>query len=157
MDDELISCGVAGQTAAIPTEKMLQTAVVIGDGIGRLARDGFRRFLVAVTGDATLLFAEAILLARAQNPEIFLDVLLPYKGWIEEQTDGTRHNRVRLQADSVSYSCEEDYGDSEDICNRQLVGFGRCTVVIHGGGDKAMAALMAEARDAAQEVREIRI
>jgi len=157
MDYGIISCGVVGQMQNISVNGMVQAAAAISNGIGSLVRDGYRRFLVAVTGDATLLFAKAVLIAGEQNPEIALDILLPFNGWIDGQADSARYKQITIRAESVNYSCEEEFEDSVDICNTQLIGFGRCTIVIHGGEDEAMSELITEARDAEQEIHEILI
>ena len=152
MDYNAISCGVAGQNNPI-TEAAIEK---IGGAIRELMRDGYRRFLVALTGEAALTFAEILLSVRDQYPDAGIDVLIPFDGWIEEQ-DSKRYKPVTAFAESVHYSCEEEYEDSMDICNRQLIGFGRCMVVIHNGTDDAMAELIEEARDAEQDIREILI
>ena len=153
MNYDMISCGVAGQEAPIPAgakEKI--------DGVIReLIRDGYRRFLVALTGEATLTFSETVLTVREQYPDAGIDVLIPFDGWMDDQPDSARYKQITAQAESVNYSCEEEYEDSVDICNRQLIGFGRCMIAIHNGGDKAMRELIEETRDAEQEVREILI
>jgi len=149
MDYDMISCGVAGQGNTIPEGAKER----IDDALRRLLQDGYRRFVVALTGETALTFAETVLTVREQYPDAGIDVLIPFDGWIEEQADSARYRHITAQAESVNYSCEEEYEDSIDICTRQLIGFGRCMVVI--GSDDAMQELIAEARDAEQEVREI--
>ena len=154
MDFEMISCGVAGQKATIPAAKIEQAKQKISEEIRRLLQDGYRRFLIAITGEAALLFAEAVLSFREQSPDAGIDVLLPFDGWIEQQTNCARYKQITAQAESANYSCDEEYEDSVDICNQQLIGFGRCMVVIHDG---ELVELIGDARDADQEVKEILI
>ena len=149
MDYDMISCGIAGQETPIPAGAKEK----IDGAIRELLQDGYRRFLVALTGEVTLTFAETVLTVREQYPDAGIDILIPFDGWKDDQPDSARYKRITAQAESVNYSCEEEYEDSVDICNHQLIGFGRCMVVI-GGGD-AMQELVEETRDAEQEVREI--
>jgi len=151
MDYEMISCGVAGQENQIPEG----TKEKISGAIRELFKDGYRRFCVALTGAAALTFAEEMLTMREQYPDAGMDVLIPFDGWIEEQADSARYKQITAQAESVNHSCEEEYEDSTEICSRQLIGFGRCTVVI-GGGD-TMQEFVEETRDTEQEVREVLI
>ena len=151
MDYNAVSCGVSGQigTLSAGAKEKIHTAA------GELFKVGLRRFLIAITGEAALLFAEAVLTIREQYPDAGIDVLIPFDGWIDNQSDSARYNRVIAQAESVNYSCAEEYEDSTDICNTQLIGFGRCTVFIHNGEDETMRELAEETRDADQEVKEI--
>jgi len=153
MDYNMISCGVAGQTGTVAADAKDK----IHTAIAELFKDGYRRFLIALTGEAALLFAETALTFREQYPDAGIDILLPFDGWTDEQPDSARIKQIAAQAESVNYSCDEEYEDSIEICNRQLVGFGRCTVVIHDGTDKGMVELIGEIRDADQDVKEILI
>ena len=151
MDYNAISCGVAGQVGTLPAGAKEK----ISEELSNLLRNGYRRFLIAVTGETTLLFAETVLSFRQQYTDIGIDLLLPFDGWMNEQPDSTRYKQITAQAESVNHSCEEEYEDSVEICNRQLIGFGRCMVII--GDDDAMRELIEETRDAEQEVWEILI
>jgi len=153
MDYDMISCGVAGHGDPIPEGAKQK----IADAIHELLQKGYRRFLIALTGEVALTFAESVLTVRGQSPDIGIDVLIPFDGWMEEQADSARYKQITAQSESVNYSCEEEYEDSVDICNRQLIGFGRCMIAIHNGGDEIMREFIEEARDAEQEVREILI
>jgi len=153
MDYNDISCGVAGQTGTLPAGAQEK----IHAATGELFKAGLRRFLIAVTGDATLAFAEVVLSYREQYPDAGIDLLLPFDGWMDEQPDSERYKRITAQAESVNYSCDTEYEDSVEICNTQLIGFGRCTVFIHDGGDETIRAVIAETRDAEQEVKEIQL
>jgi len=153
MDYTTISCGVAGQENPISKEGKEK----ILSAICELLKNGYRRFLIALTGEATLTFAEGVLSALEQYQDAGIDILIPFDGWIEEQADSARYRRIMVQSESVHYSCDEDYEDSTDICNRQLIGFGGCTVIIHDTDNKAMQNLAMEILNADQKVREIRI
>ena len=153
MDYNDISCGVAAQAGAVSAD----TKEKIHAAIDELFKGGYRRFLIALTGEATLVFAEAVLSLREQYPDAGIDLLIPYDGWIESQPEVVRYRQITAQAESVNESCEEAYEDSTDICNHQLIGFGRCMAVIHGGGDKLITELIEDAREAEQEVIEILI
>ena len=151
MDYNAVSCGVAGQTGTLPAgakEKIHAAAE-------ELFKSGLRRFLIAVTGEAALSFAESALAFREQSPDAGIDLLIPFDGWIDDQPDGARYRKITAQAESVNYSCDEEYEDSIDICNTQLIGFGRCTVFIYGSGNETMRELAGESRDAGQDVKEI--
>lgn len=143
-------CGVIGQTGTLPTDAKEK----IHAAIEELFKAGLRRFLIALTGEAALLLAETALTFREQYPDMGIDLLIPFDGWINGQPDGARYKQITAQAESVHYSCEKEYEDSVNICNTQLIGFGRCMVVIHDG---ELAELVAEARAAGQEVKEILI
>ena len=73
MDYNNISCGVAGQTGAIPAGAKEK----IHAEIGELFKAGYRRFLIALTGDITLLFVETVLTFKEQYPDAGIDILLP--------------------------------------------------------------------------------
>ncbi|MDR1464285.1 MAG: hypothetical protein LBJ11_03150 [Oscillospiraceae bacterium] len=153
MDYNMVSCGVAGQTGTVSAGAQDK----IHAAIAELFKAGYRRFLVALTGEAALLFAEAVLPFREQYPDAGIDLLIPFNEWADDQPDSSRFKRITGQAESVNYSCEEEYEDSIEICNRQLVGFGRCLVAVHDGKDKEMAELIGEARAAEQNVKEVLI
>jgi len=150
MDYNDISCGVAAQAGAVSAD----TKEKIHAAIGELFKAGYRRFLIALTGEATLVFAEAVLSFREQYPDAGIDLLIPFDGWIDDQPDNARYRQITAQAESVNESCEDEYEDSADICNHQLIGFGRGMVVIHGG-DKTITELIEDAREAEQLVLEI--
>jgi len=151
MDYSVISCGVIGQTGTLPAGAQGK----IHASIGKLFKTGLRRFLIAVTGRAAAVFAETALTFREQYPDMGIDVLIPFDGWIDDQPNGARYRRITAQAESVNYSCDEDYGNSTDICDTQLIGYGRCTVFIHGGGDERIRKMIKDARDAGQDIKEI--
>ncbi|MDR1914196.1 MAG: hypothetical protein LBQ68_06940 [Clostridiales bacterium] len=153
MDYNIISCGVAGQTGTIPDSAKDK----IHAAIGELFKAGFRRFLIALTGDAALLFAENALTFREQYPDMGIDILLPFDGWTDEQPDVARIRCVTAQAESVNYSCEEEYEDSTDICNQQLIGFGGCTVIIHDSENKTMRDLTIDLLNADQKIKDVLI
>ena len=155
MDYNTISCfcSVAGQTGAVNADAKEKIHAAAGERF----KDGYRRFLIALTGEATLLFAEAALSFREQYPDMGIDILIPFDGWLDEQPDSARYKGITALAESVNFSCPDEYEDSVEICNTQLIGFGRCTVVIHDDGDEAMIILAAETREAEQDVMEILI
>ena len=154
MDYTAISCGIAGQEKMSAVKDANEK---INIEIKELFKDGYRRFLLALTGETVLLFAENALDFREEYPDMGIDILIPFDGWIEQQKDSERYKAVTLQAESVHFSCEEEYEDSNNICNTQLLGFGRCLTVIHDGNDKAMAELIEESCNAEQNVKEIRL
>ena len=149
--DDVITCAVVGQEGAAPENAKEK----INEAITGLFKTGYRRFLIVLTGEVTLLFAEEAVSFREQYPDMGIDISMPFDSWIDEQPENKRYRQIVAQAESVNYGGAEEYEDSVDICNHQPIGFGRCMVVIYGGGDKAMPELIAEIRDAEQEVKEI--
>ena len=155
MSFEMTSCGVVGQTMPIPNDRIEQIGTIINTEVKRLIQSGVTFFLVAITGTATLMLAEAVIAARTQTPDIELEVLLPYRDWCNEQSEAVHYQQVVGQAHTVLLACEVAHEDSANIANLQLMGFGRCMVVIHHESNKSMQQYIADARDAEQDVHEI--
>ena len=97
MDYTTISCGVAGQENPISKEGKEK----ILSAICELLKNGYRRFLIALTGEATLTFAEGVLSALEHYPDAGIDVLIPFDGWIEEQADSARYKQISKDKDGI--------------------------------------------------------
>ncbi|MCL2433488.1 MAG: DUF1273 domain-containing protein [Clostridia bacterium] len=149
------SVGVVGQSSMIPTRNRIAFSHAISRGIDRLLENGYRRFLIAVTGHATLVFAETLLSMGTRYPDIFVSMLFPYMGWDKQFKNSLRYLRCMAQAKSVLYACDEACDGCVDITNLQLQDFGKCAVVIHDGADKTMQAFMANRRNTEQVMFEI--
>ena len=147
--------GVVGQSTKISTEKEAAASAAISVGVARLLENGYRRFVVSITGDTTLIFTLALLSMRNKHPDIFMDVLFPFIGWDKPLQNSAHYLLCMKQADSVLYACEEANEDSAYNANIQLQDFGKCTVVIHDGKDNPMQTFISGARDMEQDVYEI--
>lgn len=149
-----ISCGVTGQ-AVIPTDKVEQVKHKIYTEIHNTLNAGYWHFFVGLTGESSLLFMETVLPVKEQYPDIIIEAMLPYKGWIEEQTEKERYLHALGQLNGINVCSDQNYGDSVYIVNNQLLDINNRLIAIYDGHDSNTKDIVDRAKEVEHEVREI--
>jgi uncharacterized phage-like protein YoqJ len=135
----------------IPEDKLDYVKQELEREIQTALEDGYRKFITGFSEGVDTLFARCVNERRAEYPDIFLEVALPYRLYKNEK-------KLLLQCDGVKVVCELYQRDCHAKRRRYMVqSASRVIAVYDGRADGGTLYIMNYARTMERELRVIQI
>lgn len=151
-----MACSVIGQ-GRISEKQAKQVRQLLDFEIEIAIKDGMRHFYLGVTGEASLIYGEAIARARKKNKGITFETLLPYNGWIKQQESPPHYYGMLQQTDGFGYLSPELCEQYIFLMNHELLDNSNWIIAVHDENDEEMKSIVDIAKGIGAIVHEVRI
>lgn len=140
----------------IPDDQIEQVKQALAQEIEKAVQDGYQTFLSGFAKGADLLFAQCVIEARQQHPDLFLEAAIPYPGRLKRLT--AKEKALLESCNKVSVICSAYSRNCYLLRNRYMVHRSSLVIAVYDGretGGTAQTLRFAHSR--AKEVRTIQI
>ena len=149
------TCCVTGHRS-IPCRQADYVRARLKDEIRQAAAQGFTRFLSGYAEGVDQLFAELVLQAMSEYPQIRLEAAIPFRGRVERLQANPKTKPLLMAASKVTVVCEAYSPSCFHIRNHYMVSESVRVIAVHDGRQSGgTAATLRRAKAKGRDVREI--